>query len=151
MMQDGVVEKAPADCLNSFALVVVPKKDARGRKVDRRLCIDLRKLNPMIQDIDYPLPTITAVIDAIGSLKGKETVYSTIDIRDGYHRYNIPTEERNWIDFKWDRVHYRFACAPFGIKTMTALFQRVMDKIFEDLPYVPSYVRAVEACCTSPP
>lgn len=140
MLDDGVVEKAPDDCLNAFALVIVPKKDALGRKVEKRLCIDLRPLNPRINDIDYPLPKIQDVIDTIGSIKGEETVYSTIDIKDGYHRFRLREEERNWIAFRWNRVHYRFTCAPFGIKTMTSLFQRVMDKIFGDLTYVAVYV-----------
>lgn len=140
MMACRVIENAPDDCLNAFPLVVVPKKDAYGRKIDRRLCLDLRPLNPRIQDIDYPIPRINDVIDAIGSVQGEKTIYTTIDIRDGYHRFNIPDEERNWIAFRWNRKHYRYTCAPFGIKTMTSLFQRVMDKMFGDLPYVAVYV-----------
>lgn len=140
MMEHGVIEKAPNDCLNAFPLVVVPKKDAYGRKIEKRLCLDLRRSNPRVQDIEYPLPKIKDVIDSIGSVKGDDTVYSTIDIRDGYHRFKIPEWQRNWISFRWNRVHDRFTCAPFGIKTMTSLFQRVMDKIFGDLPYVAVYV-----------
>jgi len=140
MLADQVVEKAPEECLNSFALVVVPKKDAYGRKIDRRLCIDLRPLNPRLTDIDYPLPNIKEILDSVGSFTGTDAVYSTIDIRDGYHRFNVEPADRNWLAFRWNRVHYRFTCALFGIKAMTALFQRVMDKIFRDLPFVAVYV-----------
>lgn len=137
----NVTEKAPHTAVNSFPLLSVPRKDAQGNKVDIRPCLDLRPLNPRLKDIPYPLPKIQEILDRLGSAHGKDVMYSTIDVKDGYFRFRIPEEDRNWVAFKWNGVHYRFKCAPFGIKTMTAQFQRLMDKIFGDLPFVAVYVR----------
>eukprot|EP00171_Calliarthron_tuberculosum_P008611 IDg8611t1 len=63
-----------------------------------------------------------------------------IDIRDSYFRFRVEESDMNWIAFKWKSKHYRFTCAPFGIKTMTAQFQMVMDKIFDEIPFVAVYV-----------
>ncbi len=135
-----VIEPAPEDCANCFPLLCVPKKDAYGNKVDIRPCLDLRLLNPKLPDIDYPLPRIQEILDRLGSVEGSEVLYSTIDIRDSYFRFRIEESDRNWIAFKWKNKHYRFTCAPFGIKTMTSQFQMVMDKIFAEIPFVAVYV-----------
>lgn len=140
LLEGNVIEEAPEDCVNCFALLTVPKKDSKGEKVDIRPCLDLRPLNPRLKDIEYPLPKIRDVIDSVGSAKGPSSIYSHIDIKDSYFRFRVLPEERNWISFKWERVHYRFKTAPFGIKSMTAQFQRVMEKIFGKLPFVAVYV-----------
>ncbi len=140
LLDGNVIERAPDNCVNCFSLLTVPKKNGKGEKVDIRPCLDLRPLNPRLKDIDYPLPRVQDIIDNVGSVKGPEVLYTHIDIKDSYFRFRVRPEDRNWISFKWNRVHYRFKCAPFGIKSMTAQFQRVMEKIFGDLNFVAVYV-----------
>ncbi|OBQ28087.1 MAG: hypothetical protein AN485_24225, partial [Anabaena sp. MDT14b] len=40
----------------------------------------------------------------------------------------------------WDGVQYRFCRGPFGLKALAGQFQRVMQSIFYDLPYVRVYI-----------
>lgn len=37
-------------------------------------------------------------------------------------------------------MHYRFTCAPFGVKVMAGLFQMVMDKILACVPFSIAYI-----------
>lgn len=139
-LRDQVIEIAPAECVNCFSVLAVPKKNAFGQKTDVRPCIDLRPLNTRIAEVNYPMPKVQEILDGLGSASGVHALYTTLDIRDSYFRFRIPERSRNWIAFKWNRVHYRFTRAPFGVKTMTSLFQRLMDKILADLPFAQCYV-----------
>ncbi len=98
-----VIEIAPEGCTNCFPLLSVPKKDAYGKKVDVRHCLDLRLLNQNLSDISYPLPKIQDIINDVGYLSGPDVLYSTIDIKDSYFRFRIPEEDRNWTAFKVER------------------------------------------------
>ena len=91
-------------------------------------------------DLPYPLAKVQDVLDSIRLESGPDAIYTTPDIRDGYFRVRVPEEDLNWISFKWNDVQYRLKCVPFGVKTMTSLFQRVKDKIFGDLHFFQVYV-----------
>lgn len=136
----NVIEPAPEDCMNCFPLLAVPKKDSEGRKTGVRPCLDVRLLNTRLPDDDYELPRVQDVIDQTASVKGDNVYYTTIDIVEGFLRFVVPPSDRNWAAFKWQNNHYRFCRAPFGIKIMTARFQRLMDKVFADMHFVAVYV-----------
>ena len=42
--------------------------------------------------------------------------------------------------FTWNNVQYMFCGAPFGLKTLTSIFQRVITQLFYDLNYVITFV-----------
>lgn len=79
-----VIERAPGDCTIAFPILSVPKKVGRGMKVDVRLCLDLRRLNPRIPDVEYSLPEIQNNLDSVGSVSGRDMLYTTLEIWDGY-------------------------------------------------------------------
>ena len=56
-------------------MVLVKKKDGK-----LRFCIDYRRLNEATVNDAYPLPRISACLDALGGAK----YYSTFDLRSGY-------------------------------------------------------------------
>ena len=120
----------------------MPKKDHNGKKVGLRVCIDISPANHLLNDDLYPIPNITDVLAIPCSLSGKETHRSSLDLTAAYHRFRMKSK---LFVFKWNGKYYYFTCAFFGIKTMTAKFQRVMDSICEELnqqedPWVASYV-----------
>ena len=61
------------------------------KKKDRtlRMCIDYRELNKLTINNKYPLPRIDDLFD---KLQGR-TVFSTIDLRSGYHQLMIKAED----------------------------------------------------------
>lgn len=100
----------------------------------------MRFLNQKLPDVSYLLPKIHDIINEVGSLRGPGSLYTTIDIKDSYFRFRIPEADRNWTAFMWKEKHFRFTCAPFGIKTMASQFQMVMDKILAEVAFAICYI-----------
>ena len=86
----GVITKSMSKWASP--IVVVPKKSAPGEPPKRRLCVDFRKVNELQQEVItagktkgqisiHPLPKID---EMYAKLKGAK-VFSTIDLRSGYH------------------------------------------------------------------
>ena len=61
----------------------------------------------------------------------------TIDLADGYHQFLIRKEDRVKTAFTVDGEQWMFRVCPFGIKTVPAFFQRVMEKLVADLGVQP--------------
>lgn len=97
-------------------------------------------LNKLISDIEYPLLETRDMLDQLGSVAGKEAIFTSLDIIWGYFRLGVPKEERDYLSFKWRGAHYRFTCARFGVKIMAGLFQMVMDKILAYVPFALAYI-----------
>jgi transposase InsO family protein len=134
--QQGVIERAPVGCPWNFPLLAAPKKDLEGKKTKVRVCIDVRRLNLMLVDNPYPLPVIRHVLLDLDRAK----LFTVIDLADGYHHFKIKQEHRMKTAFTWMRIKWMFARAPFGIKSLPALFQHIMDIILGDLPFVRVYL-----------
>ena len=86
----GIITKSMSKWVSP--IVVVPKKSAPREPPKRRLCVDFRKVNELQQEVItagktkgqisiHPLPKID---EMYVKLKGAK-VFSTIDLRSGYH------------------------------------------------------------------
>jgi hypothetical protein len=87
------------------------------------ITIGPRYLNALIPVYKYPLPLIE---DIFNNLKGAD-YFSELDITKAFHKFKIAPEDLKVTAFTWGNRQYVFVCAPFGIKTLSAKFQRVMD------------------------
>ena len=90
----GVITKSMSKWTSP--IVVVLKKSAPGEPPKRRLCVDFRKVNELQQEVItagktkgqisiHPLPKID---EMYAKLKGAK-VFSTIDLRSGYHHITL--------------------------------------------------------------
>lgn len=119
--QDFIEECTGTDWLNPIVLVRKPT----GK---HRMCLDLRRLNELVEQDNYPLPDIATITD---SLRDSD-IFSKLDTKDGFYRIPLKKEHRMKTTFKVGNRHYRFKVLPMGFKNAPNIFQRTMTNIFAD-------------------
>ena len=128
-------------------IVVVPKKSAPGEPPKRRLCVDFRKVNELQQEVItagktkgqisiHPLPKID---EMYAKLKGAK-VFSTIDLRSGYHHIVLGKSSRAKMAFVTLFGKYEFLMVPFGLAQAPAYFQLLMNKVLKGLKFAMPYL-----------
>ena len=128
-------------------IVVIPKKSAPGEPLKRRLCVDFRKVNELQQEVInagktkgqisiHPLPKID---DMYAKLKGAK-VFSTIDLRSGYHHIALGKSSRAKTAFVMPFGKYEFLMVPFGLAQAPAYFQLLMNKVLKGLKFAMTYL-----------
>ena len=141
----GVITKSMSKWANP--IVIVPKKSAPGEPPKRRLCIDFRKVNELQQEVItagktkgqisiHPLPKID---EMYAKLKGAK-VFSTIDLRSGYHHIALGKSSRAKTAFVMSFGKYEFLMVPFGLAQAPAYFQLLMNKVFKGLKFAMMYL-----------
>ena len=138
-------------------IVVVPKKSAPGEPPKRRLCVDFRKVNKLQQEVItagktkgqisiHPLPKID---EMYAKLKGAK-VFSTIDLRSGYHHIVLGKSSRAKTAFVTPFGKYEFLMLPFGLAQAPAYFQFLMNKVLKGLKFATTshgHCYALTAVC----
>ena len=128
-------------------IVIVPKKSAPREPPKRRLCIDFRKVNELQQEVItagktkgqisiHPLPKIN---EMYAKLKGAK-VFSTIDLRSGYHHIALGKSSRAKTTFVTPFGKYEFLMVPFGLAQAPAYFQLLMNKVLKGLKFAMMYL-----------
>ena len=128
-------------------IVIVPKKTSPREPPKRRLCVDFRKVNELQQQVItegkskgqisiHPLPKID---EMYAKLKGAK-VFSTTDLRSGYHHIALGKDSRAKTAFVTPFGKYKFLMVPFGLTQAPAYFQLLMNKVLEGLSYGMTYL-----------
>ena len=130
LLSAGLVELSDGEY--ACATVMPAKKDILGNWTEKRMCGDYRPVNKKTKLDRYPMPTPEELFDAVG----KARVFSTLDLRSGYHQLPLRVEDRVKTAFwgvdddgKDSLFHWKFL--PFGLKNAPAEFQRVMDQVLK--------------------
>ena len=87
-----------------------------------RICLDPRHIDAVLSEDRYPMPNLRDLLDSISG----STHFSSLDLEQSYHQFFIQEEDQIKTSFTWNHVQYMFRGAPFGLKTLTSIFQRVM-------------------------
>ena len=82
-------------------MVIVPKMSTPGEPPKRRLCIDFRKVNELLQEVlaegkkrgQLLLHTLPKIDEMYAKMKGAK-VFSTIDLRSGYYHIALGKDSR---------------------------------------------------------
>ena len=141
----GVITKSMSKWASP--IVIVPKKSAPGEPLKRRLCVDFRRVNELQQEVItagktkgqisiYPLPKIARLY---AKLKGAK-VFSTIDLRSGYHHIALGKSSRAKIAFVTPFGKYEFLMVPFGLAQAPAYFQLLKNKFLKGLKFAMTYL-----------
>ena len=140
----GVITKSMSKWASP--IVIVPKKSA-PREPPKRLCVDFRKVNELQQEVItagktkeqisiHPLPKID---EMYVKLKGAK-VFSTIDLRSGYHHIALGKSSRAKTAFVMPFGKYEFLMVPFGLAQAPAYFQLLMNKVLKGLKFTMTYL-----------
>ena len=125
MLTQGIVE--PCSSPWAAPLVIVKKKDGSNR-----ICVDYRGLNEVTEKDGHPLPRIEDSLDALAGA----TVFSTLDMTSGYYQVEVEPGDRDKTAFVTGRGHHlRFVTMPFGLCGAPSTFQRLMERVLQDLQW----------------
>ncbi|KAH6761645.1 hypothetical protein C2S52_019078 [Perilla frutescens var. hirtella] len=105
-------------------VVVVKKKNGKNR-----LCIDFTDLNQACPKDSFPLPHIDALVDAT---EGHELM-SFMDAFSGYNQILRHHEDQEKTAFITHRGMFCYKVMPFGLKNAGATYQRLVNRMFEEL------------------
>lgn len=90
-----------------------------------RLCIDFRELNKIVVPQAQPFPLIEDLL-----VKTRNCIYfSSLDINSAFWSIPLRIEDRRKTGFVTQEGHYQWTCLPFGLKTSSAIFQRILSNI----------------------
>ena len=131
-------------------IVVVPKRSAPGEPPKKRMCVDYRALNKLLPPVKkahsnakgvlslVPLPKIDEIYAKLKDSK----VFSTLDIRSGYHHVEMTKEACPKTAFtlpvnlgKWE-----FLRCPFGLAQAPAYFQRLINEVLAPFDFAFGYL-----------
>jgi hypothetical protein len=134
MLENGVIEPVEPTSTqkgwNSPVLLVKKKNGAN------RFCIDFRKLNAATFKDNAPLPRITELVEGAA----KASVFSKLDLASGYWQIPVEKGSRAYLAFESTRRQYQFKVMPFGISNAPAIFQRMINRLVEDIEGVSAYI-----------
>lgn len=102
----------------------IKKKDGTLRMV-----VDYRRLNEITVKNRYPLPLTMELVDALQKAK----VFTTLDLRWGYHNVRIKKGDEWKAAFRTQEGHFEPTVMTFGLTNAPATFQHMMNDIFKDL------------------
>ena len=129
LLQLGVIQ--PSSSPWSSPLHAVKKADGTWRP-----CGDYRALNSKTKPDRYAIPNIQAFHHR---LRGA-SIFTKLDLVKAYHFIPIAPEDvpKTAICTPWGSFEY--LRMPFGLRNATSTFQRFIDSLFRDLPFVLAYV-----------
>ena len=124
----GVTVPAPPNSpWNSPIIGALDEADRRSGK-EPRICIDPRRLNDLLPDDPRGIPTVDAIHQR---LFGFDHI-TEIDLTKSFNQFSVAERDRIKTTFTWRSFKRMFRGSPFGLKTLSQLFQSVIEQIFHD-------------------
>ncbi|MGL6196546.1 MAG: reverse transcriptase domain-containing protein, partial [Thermoguttaceae bacterium] len=122
LLDRQIIEKSNSLWLNP---VVLTKK----KTGELRFCVDFRRLNDKVLLDGFNLPKINELLSLLHGM----TVFSVIDLKDGFYHIDIEPCDKEKTTFSTGNGLYQFVKMPQGYKNAPGIFQRAMTLILEGL------------------
>lgn len=130
LIKSGVLE--PVDN-SDWGTPLVPILKPNG---DLRICGDYKvTLNKCLLDFKYPLPRIDEIF---ASLEGGE-LFTKLDLSNAYNQLVLDDDSQLLCSWSTHIGTLKVKRLPFGVKTAAAIFQKTMENLLRDIPYVVVY------------
>ncbi|XP_076059649.1 uncharacterized protein LOC143036286 [Oratosquilla oratoria] len=129
MLAHGLI--TPAQSEWSSPVILVPKADGT-----QRFCVDFRRVNAVTKRDSYPLPRLEECIDRVGGAH----FITKLDLLRGYWQVPMTPRAQSISCFAALGKTYQCKVMPFGMTNAPATFQRLMNRITEDIPSCVTYL-----------
>uniref|UniRef100_A0AAY4BIC4 ribonuclease H n=1 Tax=Denticeps clupeoides TaxID=299321 RepID=A0AAY4BIC4_9TELE len=130
LLELGIIERIDASPWVSNLVL------ARKKSGTLRPCVDLRSVNTAVVPDKYPLPTV----EELAAKFHGSTVFSKLDLRQGYLQVPLHPESRNLTAFVTHMGVFRYTRMPFGLSSAPSCFQKIMSTIFAAVSGVVIYL-----------
>ena len=124
--------------------------DRHHRKKDgsMKLALESRELNKQVLKNNYQMPNIVDFVDTIGQLisekKQGEVFFTTMDLTYAYGQLPLSKETSVHCNFSLvgerSTGTYRFRTGFYGLTSIPAEFQRVMDSFLNEFPQANAFI-----------
>ena len=125
--QKGVVEESADEKYNSSLITAPKKENGVISNVARRVCIDLSRINDLIEEDSNDIPLVDEIFEHIGD----SVFFSVIDLKSAYLQVLLHPNSRKYTSFSHKNMRYQFTRIPFGLKTAPSYFQRKIRKVLQ--------------------
>ena len=105
-------------------IVLVPKKDGKVC-----MCVNYRDLNRASPKDNFPLPYIDTLVDNTATNR----FFSFMDGFSSYNYIKMAEEDKAMTTFTTHWGTYAYDVMPFGLKNISATYQRAMVTLFHDM------------------
>ncbi|XP_053960618.1 uncharacterized protein LOC128864883 [Anastrepha ludens] len=130
LISSGVLE--PVDN-SDWGTPLVPVLKPNG---DLRICGDYKiTINKFLEDFKYPLPRIDEIF---ASLEGGE-IFTKLDLSNAYNQLILDDESQLLCAWSTHIGTLKVKRLPFGVKTAAAIFQKTMESLLRNIPFVVVY------------
>lgn len=110
-------------------LILVPKKSVDNTR-KWRMCLDYRSVNRKLIADKFPLPRIDDILDNLG----RSTIFSVMDLYQGFHQVPLDEQSRDITAFSTESGSFRWKVLPFGLNVSPNSFSRMMNLAFSGMP-----------------
>ena len=128
LLEHGLIEECEQDTPFLSNVVLVKKKDGSFR-----LCSDYRNINTVLSSLIQPLPKLSCLVDCLS--ESKPTIFSSLDVYHAFNQIPIHPDDRHKTAFITRRGVYMHRTLPYGLRSGTLIWQKVISKIFQSLNY----------------
>ena len=123
--EQGIIEKVEGPTPWVSPLVIIPKKNG-----EVHLCTDMRRASKAINRERHPSRTVD---DLVHNLNGA-TVFTKLDLRQGYHQVPLSPESRYITTFTTHKGLRRYTRLNFGSNSASEMFQNIISEQIRDIP-----------------
>ena len=124
--EEDIIKKVTGPTTWVSPLVFAPEKNTD----EIRICVDLRQPNTAIKRTRHHMPINDELINDLNGA----TIFTKLDLRQGYHQLMHDEESRNLTTFSTHKGfrHYERLC--FGVNSAAEIFQHKVSETIQDIP-----------------
>jgi hypothetical protein len=149
LLKAGIVQRSNTPWISPIILVRKPGT------TERRMCVDLRKINVITSPRSFPLPKWETIVKKLASARSERQqemenqnlsskndspdlskpqkhdkwLYSNLDMRSGYYQQKLHPNSTKHCGFESGNASYELVRCPFGLRNAPALFAELIHLV----------------------